>query len=60
MYALASLQILHRYLQCISPTLITWLQPCSCLVWDFASRNKKRGIPRALWYVTTHLAGCIA
>ncbi|DBA85294.1 TPA: hypothetical protein ACH3X2_005986 [Trebouxia sp. C0005] len=21
-----------------------------CLVWDFASRNKKRGIPRALWY----------
>lgn len=23
---------------------------CSCLVWDFGSRNKKRGIPRALWY----------
>ncbi|KAL3131777.1 hypothetical protein ABBQ38_007494 [Trebouxia sp. C0009 RCD-2024] len=21
-----------------------------CLVWDFGSRNKKRGIPRALWY----------
>ncbi len=21
-----------------------------CLVWDFGSRNKKRGVPRALWY----------
>lgn len=22
----------------------------TCLVWDFGSRNKKRGVPRALWY----------
>jgi hypothetical protein len=21
-----------------------------CLVWDFGSRNKKRGVPRAVWY----------
>lgn len=23
-----------------------------CLVYDFGSRNKKRGVPRALWYGT--------
>jgi len=22
----------------------------SCLVWDFGSRNRKRGVPRAIWY----------
>lgn len=24
--------------------------PCRCLVWDFGSRNLKRGVPRAVWY----------
>lgn len=24
--------------------------PCRCLVWDFGSRNRKRGVPRAIWY----------